>query len=57
MWPNNNVVVPRSTIQLSREEICKLMNEVLPLSEDNDNGVQFYQRTVAFVNVFFGNEM
>ena len=32
------------------------MNEVSPLSEDNDNGVQLCQRTVAF-NEFFGNEM
>ena len=54
---SNNIVVPRSTIQLSREETDALMSEVSPLREDNDNGANLYQRTVSFVNELFDNEM
>ena len=54
---SNNVVVPRSTIQLSMEETRALTDEISPLSEDNDNGVHLYQRTVAFVNNFFDSDV
>jgi hypothetical protein len=53
----NNVVVPRSAIQLSEEEIHQLTNEISPLGEDNDNGVHLYQRTVVFVNDLLENEV
>ena len=50
----NNVVVPRSTIQLSVEEIQPLMDEIPPLSEDNGHGI--YQRALAFVDNLIESE-
>ena len=39
------------------EETRALTDEISPLSEDNDNGVHLYQRTVAFVNNFFDSDV
>jgi hypothetical protein len=53
---NNNVIVPRSTIQLSVQETQAPVDEISLLGEDNDNGISLYQGAVALVGNFFESE-
>ena len=53
---NNNVVVPATSIELNLEETQSLEDQIFPLMEDNDNGIQLYERTIVFVNGILGSE-
>ena len=52
------VPIPRSTIQLSEEQLQQLQNRVNPLEESTDFGVDLYQEVIqyldtSYLNVFF----
>ncbi len=46
---NNHVVVPRSTIELTEEQMIALLLAINPLEEDNNHGIDIYNHTVQTV--------
>lgn len=53
---SNHIVIPRSTIDLSEEQLYMLVNEIRPLDEDNNYGINFYQRIVMLIDELLESE-
>ena len=48
----NNVVVPLSNIELSEDQYGQLQQSVDPLSDDGNNGIEHYLKTVEILERF-----
>ena len=51
-WHWNNVVVPKSQIQLIDHQLQELLNRIDPLSDDGNNGINHFLDTVAIIEGF-----
>lgn len=48
----NNVVVPNFGVSLGEEQLCHLQQEVNPMLDDGNNGIEHFLSTVAIIEMF-----
>ena len=49
---NNNIVVPATEIDLNEDQINYLQQNVVPLEDDGNNGIEHYIRAVDIIGLF-----